>query len=125
MYLTGIAKHLILFSYADNKLVNCTTEFSLVFFLKGKQQFCKDLYVNRGNVWILARPMTRISAGTFTNHVYTHAVPGVFLSWTHTIVTPEPYRLGELQTKSSFCLLLVNPIGLLAGTQLHYYLPTA
>ena len=52
-------------------------------------------------------------------------MPGVFLSATHTIVTPELYRLGELQTKSSFCLLPVNPIWLLAVTQLHYYLPTA
>ncbi len=58
-------------------------------------------------------------------HTYTQAVPGVFLSSTHTIVTPEPCRLGEPQTKSSFCLLPVNPIWLLAVAQLHYYLPTA
>ncbi len=99
---------------------------------KMQQQLSEELHFNVMyclDVCKHARPARGISLGTHTihtrAHTYTHAVPGVFLSSTHTIVTPEPYRLGELHTKSSLCLLPVNPIWLLAVTELHYYLPTA
>lgn len=57
-----------------------------------------------------------ISQGSQT---YTHAKPGVFLSVTHFVITPELCGLGKLQTKTYFCLLDVNPIWLLAVTQLY------